>query len=215
MLLSDGCEMFGLEENLDFVVRDEELISVVGHPSREAIRSATSQGVVDLLAFPENRDHVSSALPGWTCVPAILHLLGDSPRLPEIPESSVRWLAESEISGIEGESSELHSELKLAAGESPIATALEDGRPVSFCYAGSRTEGLWDISIDTLAAYRRRGHAARCVAYMVEHMKPLRPVWAAEETNAASLGLAARLGFVSVDELIVFHPPLAAEAALR
>ncbi len=39
---------------------------------------------------------------------------------------------------------------------------------------------------------------------MVEQMKPLRPVWGAEEANAASLGLAVRLGFVPVDELIVF-----------
>lgn len=208
MLLSGDCGVFGLEEGgPDFVVRDPELISVVGHPSRAAIREAASRGRVDLLAFPENRDHVSAALPGWTGVRATLHLLGDAHRLPEVPEGSVRRLAASEISAIEGLPPELRSELELAAGESPIVTALEDGRPVSFCYAGSRTEGLWDISIDTLAGYRRRGHAARCVAYMVERMTPLRPVWAAEETNAASLGLAARLGFVPVDELIVFHPP--------
>lgn len=216
MLLSDDCEVFGFEEGgPDFVVRDPELISVVGHPSRRAIGEAASQQRTDLLAFPENRVHVSAALPGWTGVRAVLHLLGDAHRLPEVPEGSVRRLAVSEISAIENLDPELRSELELATGVSPIVAALEDGRPVSFCYAGSRTEGLWDISIDTLAGHRRRGHAARCVAYMVEHMKPLRPVWAAEASNVASLGLAARLGFVPVDELIVFHPPSAAEAALR
>ncbi|HEX2741748.1 MAG TPA: hypothetical protein VHM69_15000 [Rubrobacter sp.] len=50
-------------------------------------------------------------------------------------------------------------------------------------------------------------HAARCVAYMVEHLRPLQPVWLAEQKNQPSLELAARLGFVPVDEIIVFHPP--------
>lgn len=207
MLLSGECEILGLEGGTDFVVRDPELISVVGHPSQETIREAVSRERVDLLAFPENRDHVTAALPGWTGVRATLHLLGDNPMLPEVAEGSVRWLAASEINTIEGLPPELRSELELGAEGSPVVAALEDGRPVAFCYAASRTEGLWDIAIDTLAGHRRRGHAARCVSYMIEHMKPLRPVWGAEETNAASLGLAARLGFVPVDELIVFHPP--------
>lgn len=34
----------------------------------------------------------------------------------------------------------------------------------------------------------------------------LRPVWGAEETNSASLGLAKKLGFEPVDEVAVFHP---------
>lgn len=208
MLLSGECEMFGLEEREpSFVVRDPELISVVGHPSQSAIRTAASADPVDLLAFPENREHVSASLPDWTAVRAVLYLLGDARRFPEVPRDSVRWLAESEIDTMEGLPSDLRSELEQATTESPIATALEDDRPVAFCYAGSRTEGLWDVAIDTLTEYQRRGYAARCFTYMAEHMKPLRPVWAAEETNAASLGLAAKLGFVPVDELIVFHPP--------
>lgn len=208
MLLSDGCELFGVDEQEpSFVVRDPELISVVGYPSPGEIREAASRGSADLLAFPENRDHVSEALPDWTGVRAMLHLLGDAPRLPEVPEGSVRLLAASEIRALERLPPDLRSELESAAGESTIVAALEEERLVSFCYAASRTEGLWDVAIDTLEGHRRRGHAARCVGYMVERMRPLRPVWGAEETNPASLGLAAKLGFVVVDELIVFHPP--------
>ena len=104
---------------------------------------------------------------------------------------------------------DLLSELRLAALSSPIATGLDGARPVSFCYAASQTESLWDIAIDTLEEYRNFGHAARCVAYMVEYMcrRGKTPVWGAEEWNRASLGLAAKLGFVPVDELVVFHPP--------
>lgn len=208
MLLSGDCEIFGLrEEGPDFVVRDPELISVVGHPPLGGIREAASRGRNDLLAFPENRRHVSEALPGWNGVRALLHLPGEDHQLPGVPEGSVRQLAASEISAIEGLPPDLRSELDPAAGESPIVAALENGRPVAFCYAASRTESLWDVSIDTLDGFGRRGHAARCAAYLIKRMRPLRPVWGAEETNPASLGLAAKLGFVVVDELFVFHPP--------
>ena len=214
MLLSGRCEVFGLGEgeDLSFVVRDAEdvLISVVGRPGRDAIREAVArewEGDV-VIAPPENRAHVSSALPGWRAVSATQHLLDDADRLPRVPVGSVRWLEESELEILEGLPSDLLSELRLAARGSPIAAGLNGGRPVSFCYAAARTEGLWDISIDTLEEFRRQGHAARCVAFTVEHMgeKGKQPVWGAEEWNRASLGLAARLGFVPVDELVVFHP---------
>ena len=98
-------------------------------------------------------------------------------------------------------------ELALKRG-APAVAGLADGRPVSFCYAADETEGPWDISIDTLEPYRRQGYAARCVSYMVDEMRRRgkEPVWAAEETNLPSMNLAAKLGFVSVDELLLFRP---------
>ncbi len=120
----------------------------------------------------------------------------------------MRLIAPSELSSIDGLPPDLLSELRVAARRSPITASLVGGRPVSFCYVAAQTEGLWDISIDTLAEHRRQGHAARCVAYMIEHMRRQgrMPVWGAEETNPPSLRLAAKLGFVPVDELIVFRP---------
>jgi hypothetical protein len=52
---------------------------------------------------------------------------------------------------------------------------------------------------------------------MIEHLRPLGPVWGADETNLSSLRLAAKFGFVSADKVLVFHPPGAqgAGAALR
>ena len=105
----------------------------------------------------------------------------------------------------EGLSSELEAALKRRA---TAAAAFADGRPVSFCYAADETEGLWDISIDTLEPYRRQGYAARCVSYMVEEMRRRgkEPVWAAEVSNHPSMRLAAKLGFVPVDGLLLFSP---------
>ncbi len=214
MLLSGRCEVFGLEEGGDpgFVVRDTEgqPISAVGRPARGAIEEAVAREWDEdvVIAQLENGSYVAETLPGWKAVQATLHLLGDAPRLPRVPAGTVRLIEPSELDSLDGLPSELCSEFRIAARRSPIAASMADGRPVSFCYEAAQTEGLWDISINTLERFRNRGHAARCVAFMIERMESrgLRPVWGAEEWNRASLGLAARLGFVPVDSLLVFHP---------
>ena len=47
-----------------------------------------------------------------------------------------------------------------------------------------------------------------CVSWMVGEMRRRgkKPVWAAEETKAPSMRLAARLGFVPVDGLVLLRP---------
>ena len=212
MLLSGRCEVFGIEEDGDpsFVVRDTEdvLISVVGRPGRDAIEEAVARGWEGdvLITPPENEAYVSAALPGWKAVSATLHLLGDTPRLPPVPAGTVCLFDPPELTAMDWLPLDLLAEFRVSY--SPIAASLADGRPVSFCYAAARTEGLWDISINTLEGFRNQGYAARCVAFMVERMESrgLRPVWGAEEWNRASLGLAAKLGFVPVDSLLVFRP---------
>lgn len=217
MLLSEKCEILGLEEKggLSFVVRepdaDSVYASVVGRPDRGVIAGAVARGREggEVLAIPENRSHVAAALWDWNGVSAVLHTLGDATRLPDVPEGSVRLTSSLGVLESGSLPPDLRSELEDAVEASLVAAAFVDGRAVSFCYAGSQTEGLWDVAIDTLEEYRNRGHAGRCAAYMIEHMKRRgkQPVWGAEETNEASLALAARLGFVLVDELIVFHAP--------
>lgn len=217
MLFSGDCEIFGLKEDQkpQFVARetgqDPAYASVVGHPTREAIAEAIGRGrkVGEVLAVPENRSHVAAALRGWGSVTAPLHILGEAPCLPNVPEGSVRLVSSLEMVDMESLPPDLHYELKDAVRISPIAATFADGRPVSFCYAGSKTESLWDVSIDTLEGFRNQGYAARCVAFMIRYLRLVgkQPVWCAEETNEASLGLAAKLGFVPVDELVVLHPP--------
>ena len=224
MLLSGRCEVLGLEEGApmpSFVAREleegeEQTIYVVGRPSSEAVREAArrNRDAGMALAAPEDAPHVLGALPSWTANRATLHLLGDAPRLPRPEEGEVRPLVASDLraSWAEGISEDLRSFLEdvVAGGGAPAAAALEDGRPVSFCVASDQTEGLWDVSIDTLEGHKRRGHAARCVSWMVAEMRRRgkEPVWAAEETNTPSMRLAARLGFVPVDELVLLRPAL-------
>jgi GNAT superfamily N-acetyltransferase len=104
----------------------------------------------------------------------------------------------------------LGDELRAAeAAGTPIAVALNKGCPAAFCYAGSITETLWDVSIDTLEPYRRRGHAMKAVSFLIEYYaaRGKQPVWGALASNYASAALAQRLGFAAVDTLCVFSAP--------
>ena len=220
MLLSGRCEVLGLAEGgpePQFVARELEesedrAICVVGRPPADAIREAArrNRDGGDLLTTPEGASHILGALPGWMATHTTLHLLGDASRLPRVAGGEVRPFRASDLAAVADDLPEgLRSELEVAlTRDAPAVAALADGRPVSFCYAADETEGLWDISIDTLGRYRRQGYAARCVSYMVDEMRrrDKEPVWAAEETNPPSMRLAAKLGFVPVDELLVFRP---------
>jgi len=213
MLIGGHCELLGLREGgpgLSFVAHDKEekLVCVVGHPTPEAIAEAVARNgdASAVIAMPENVLQVEEALPGREAQPAALHLLGEDERLPEAPEDMVRLLSGPEdLRHLPGFRTELARALHRST---PVAAAFVRDVPVSFCYVAAETESLWDISIDTLADYRRRGYAAPCAAYLIEHMreKGKRPVWGAVESNAPSLGLAAKLGFVPVDRIFVFEP---------
>jgi GNAT superfamily N-acetyltransferase len=77
---------------------------------------------------------------------------------------------------------------------------------VSFCYPVWQTERLWDVSIETLEPYRRRGLGARAARTLIRHMRKTgrAPVWGALETNSGSRRLAAGLGFLETAGIAVF-----------
>ncbi|MBA4114872.1 MAG: GNAT family N-acetyltransferase [Rubrobacter sp.] len=214
MLLGGYCEVLGLEEEagaVSFVARDREEkdASVIGCPAPATILDAVARNgnTGEVWATPENVSHVADALPGWEASPATLHLLGNDTNLPEVPKGKVRLLAPSEVWVLERLPPDLRAEITTALRHSPVAATFVDHSPVSFCYA-VETESLWDVAVDTLAAYRNRGYAALCVAYQIRRQRERdkEPVWGALESNAPSLGLAAKLGFVPVDRIFVFAP---------
>jgi RimJ/RimL family protein N-acetyltransferase len=242
MLLTGTCELFGVgEDGVSFVCFNPyaRLGSVVGRPPVDAIRVVAERLAAvdeDLLAYDDNLEYVRDALPNWTPSPAILHLLGDSTKLPVLepmgpagmharpfrpphaipspydrPDHDIviRFVSGGELTTIEGASPETTAEIQRAALVGKLAATFVDGKPVSFCDAATETETLWDIGIDTLEEHRRQGYAALSVAYMIDQMgrRRKRPVWGAEESNVASMRLAAKLGFTPVDRVIVLNPP--------
>ena len=225
MLLSARSIVFApsgpLGADLVAAVPDAALASVVGRPPRATLRNAvvSLDGDVNVLSQMEDADYVGAALAGWRRQRAIIHVLPDvmpwerdiepgariftrqtAPRFDHVPEHLRRELLDA-LNG--------RTVSRFVPGHLPRATAVvgritvpmaavwADGRPVSFCYPVWQTETLWDVSIETLPAYRRQGLAARAARTLIRHMRGVgrAPVWGALETNAASRALAARLGF--------------------
>jgi len=184
-------------------------VIVVGRPRRAAVQAAT-EGIMhdgSVVALLEEADWLAKTLRGWSRTRAILHLLRDPTRLPP-PAANVDFLDPSTIEQLVIPE-QLRRELRFGAEGSAIMATFVDNQPVAFCYAGSITESLWDVSIDTLPGHRRCGYAALCAAHMIRHMgaQDKRPVWGAVVENRASWRLAQKIGFAPVDEIALFEPP--------
>jgi hypothetical protein len=213
LLLSGDCEIFGLADgaSLSFAVRDPSTgsVIVVGRPDPSAVRAAVRGIMHDgtLVAAEDETPWLAETLDGWTRTRAILHSLPDFARLPAV-DDAVRFLDPRTIDRLDIPA-QLARELRIGAEDSEIAATFVDDRPVAFCYAGSTTESLWDVAIDTLSQHRRRGHAASCAAHMIRYMQPRAksPVWGAVEENLSSLHLAQKLGFTPADSIVLFEPP--------
>ena len=132
---------------------------------------------------------------------AILHTLPDPDLLPDY-EGAIPLPADAPLPDA------LAPELAWARTRATIWTAYVDGEPASFAYAPWRSATLFDVSVDTLPSARQLGLATITAAAMIrdERAQGREPVWGADEGNAASLRLAARLGFVATDEIWVCAP---------
>jgi hypothetical protein len=165
-----------------------------------------------VIVSPRAADPVAlqRELPGYTIltgteppVPhgkAILHTLPDPDALPDL-EGAV-LLGDAPLDGVPPELAE-----ELAAAER-VWAAWVDGAPVAFAYAPWRSPRLFDVSVDVLPSARQLGLGTLVAAAMIrdERAAGREPVWGADEDNTASLRLAARLGFVAMDQIFVIPP---------
>ena len=221
LLLSVRCRVHG-EPGAGFVACSDAYPYAVawGRPSHEVVRAAVGGAGWDdaaqwhLMAGGETAQVVAEALPAWRRRDIVLHRWPDGRRWPPVPAGVVVRLAADgwRTAGLAVDHlpAPLRRELSddfVAAR--PLAAALAGGRVVSWCYAPLETETLWDVSVDTLAAHRRRGLAGACFAALAREMarRGKRPVWGAFDENTASLGLAARLGFEPAARLTSFVRP--------
>ena len=134
---------------------DGDQAVVVGRASRAAILEAAS--VADeILAAAEDESWIMGVLPSWKVESAVLFRRPATLLLPRVPPDSVRFLARDELAALTANPAPrmpetLCDELRwVQATDTPIAAAFDGGSAVAFCYAGSITETLWDVSIDTL-----------------------------------------------------------------
>lgn len=215
LLLSGEGEILSLEPGaeLAFTLLDNESLClfVVGEISEAALAAAITAvraGSTQVVAPPAYTARLTEALPGWSHSGLIVHALTDRDRLPAAGATDVDWVLPTDLRD-QALPADLLAELESGGENSPIAAARVDGRAVAFCYAGSQTETLWDVAVDTLEPYRRLGYAGRCVAHVARHMAAVgkQPVWQALHNNPASWHLAAKIGFEPIDDLVMFEAP--------
>jgi GNAT superfamily N-acetyltransferase len=215
LLLAGEGEILSLELESDLALvlfdRESPCVFLVGNVSEtafDAALAAVRSAQADVVAPLGDRARLVAALPGWTHARLIVHTLNHPDRLPTDRDGQVVWVDPDELRRHDLPA-DLLEELEDGGGRGPIAAVRVDGRPVSFSYAGSRTETLWDVSIDTLEPHRRKGYAALCVTHLIRHMhaQGKQPVWQALEDNPASWRLAEKLGFAPIDELVMVEAP--------
>ncbi len=208
---------------------DVALVSVVGRPPRTLISEVVErlEGDVNVLCQPTDADHAAAALPNWRRTTAILHALGGVPPWSDDEDEGTRVFTAPDAPPLGHLPPPLRRELTQALhGRTtsrfvpgtlpdrdvpppveplPMAAAWAGRVPVSFCYPVFRTEAWWDVSVETLDAYRGRGHGTRASRAMIRHMwrTGRAPVWGARADNEGSLALAFRLGFREVGRLTV------------
>jgi RimJ/RimL family protein N-acetyltransferase len=205
-LLHPACELVAFDDGGEpsFALFDhaDGVLFVVGTPSVERI--ATDIPIASLrevYGATASVEPLRDRLVGWQRTRVLVHELREDWRLPAVtPE--VRLVDPSTVGDL-GLPEDWVEELRDGADGTPIVASYEDDVVAATCYAGAITEAWWDVAIDTVEARRRKGHAGRCAAFMVRHMRALakEPVWQSAEDNPASWKLAAKLGFVVVDEM--------------
>jgi GNAT acetyltransferase len=138
----------------------------------------------------------------------LFHLPPSSAAELPVDPNAARMLEPREYAVLDTLPPLLRGELKDACHYSPIATAFDGERPVAFCYSGWETETHWDLSIDTIDGYRRRGFATAASICLIKHFAAQQKtaVWGSVESNPASAALARKLGFTPVDRLLVAYP---------
>ena len=170
------------------------LVVAYGDADPHALRGLATE--LAEFTFLVNTEELVAALPRRV-ERAILHTLPEPDALPEYEGATL-------LPDVEQVPAPLADELRGHR----VWTAYVDGAPVAFAYAPWRSARWFDISVDVLPGARQLGLGTIVAAAMIRDGRAdgREPVWGADESNAASLRLAKRLGFVTVDEIFVAPP---------
>lgn len=182
--------------------RFSRVAAVIGTPKFETLLLET-EDAIEVLCTLEDRDWVGSALETWDSEILTLYTLPNLDGLEPTQHQIAPLQSPASLDHLEGE---LRDEIVTALARHEVLAMEVDGQPVSFAYAMWQTEGLFDIAVDTAAAFRRRGLARAVVSELIRRCSATgrRAVWGAVESNVASHEFARSLGFIPSDELAIF-----------
>jgi hypothetical protein len=182
------------------------LAVIAGEPAVENVRRFGADVPEHVVLVELERERLVRVLEqdGRRVVKAILHTLPSPELLPDL-EGGERLPAETSLVHVPPD---VGDEIERARRTRDIWAAWVDERPVAFAYTPWRSGSWFDISVDTLGEARQLGLGTVVAVAMIraERAAGREPVWGADEDNAASLRLAARLGFVATDAIWVAAP---------
>jgi ribosomal protein S18 acetylase RimI-like enzyme len=208
LLLSGRCEVLAEGEGALVCARETPLVCVVGRPGPGTFaRVLAGPGEREFLAPADEREFVEAALPEFEPEEAAVHVLPAGAALPPAAaDVEVGCLEQGDQELLPALPDELDHELRTALDHGPVVVAFAGDQPAGFAYAPWVTETLFDVSVDTLAAFRRRGLGEAAARELIGLFGAAgrRPVWGAVSSNQASLRLARKLGFREVDRLVLF-----------
>ncbi|MBN1642233.1 MAG: GNAT family N-acetyltransferase [Anaerolineae bacterium] len=120
------------------------------------------------------------------------------------PHPAVRRLGVEDLDLLEAAPHELRSSLWSGPGEllseGIVACAIDGGRIVSTALMVACSARYGEVGVHTAEAYRGQGMATAAASLVVRGIREMGrvPVWSAGATNAASLRVAHKLGYVEV-----------------
>ena len=216
MLSSERGELFsGPDDHGGLLVYDPVLriAAVSGTPS-EAAWDAWSEAERPWRSFlvqAEDLGAAASRLRFVRLYEAVLHGPPVEALVPRARDPAGRPLGARDAASLTAWPAEQARDVLLALeSDLPSAAILVEDELAAVCYACYTTETLWDVSIDTAPAFRRRGLAGAAVRALAGRLAAdgLAPCWGADVANEASLALAASLGFEATERFFVFESGL-------
>lgn len=200
LLLDQASRLVGNREGAVILSSRFPLAFLWGLPSAEALVALAQE---DLEILSERS--LAGMLPGWAWERGTFMTLAEEERLFKITGEAEGCVEPLTWDLLEWVPTDLRRDLGTALEMGTAMCARVDGLPVSFASACLRSESYFDLSVDTLEAYRNRGLARRCAAAVIKAERQLgrNPTWGALDSNAASLRTGQSLGFVPQGHLWV------------
>ena len=157
--------------------------------------AAAEPTLMDSLTLPSCRNQFKAILQSHAPIERIW--LGPAYRFPKqiLPPQKVVRLSPENAGLLKGDFARLATELDDVR---LYFAVIKDAQAVSICRSVRISSRAHEAGVDTLEDYRRRGYAAATVAAwaLAVRSKNLIPLYSTSWDNAASLGIAQRLGLV-------------------
>lgn len=183
-------QLFGTVEGAAFAHAEAALGVLIGKPTEKTLRELTLCGLPpELLA----REPVELA--GYRWEPVSLSTGGGEGRGNAKRLSPAQWpLLPPELS----------ASVAVAMERRAVFFEAVDGRPAALAWAPLKSERWFDLHVETLPAFQRRGLARSVVQAVVAHERHegRSPVWGAPASNVAAVALGRSLGFVDCGQIL-------------